>query len=159
SQTVTLPWVPELKGPDVDGCENPQDPGVTRVVAGGAYRVRSTRPISAYQLNPLTYKIDPAPAGCPGTSQTCPGSPLTDCNSYSNDASLLLPTNTLTRDYPTLAWPATSNRASFIAVTAVQDGTDVELLGATGAIAAGAGIDASGAGKVTLARGDVLEII
>ena len=43
-------------------------------------------------------------------------------------------------------------------MTATQDDTDVELVG-KGVFAAGGGIDATGSGKVKLARGDVLELI
>lgn len=151
---IKLPWIPELKGGDVDACQKPPDPGATRVVKTGAYRLRTDQPVTVYQLSPLEYQITPAPSGCP-VGQDCPGGFGSECLSFSNDASLLLPATALTADYTAIAWPSTSTRAGFIAVTATRDGTQVKLLG-TGQFAAGAGIDATGNGTVTLDRGDVL---
>jgi hypothetical protein len=156
-QVIKLPWVPELKGGDVNACQDPPDPGGTRIVANGAYRLRSDVPITVYQFSPLTYEIDPPPAACPVGTQ-CPGGTVAECKSFSNDASLLLPVNALTGSYTGLSWPSTSKRASFLAMTATQDDTDVEVIG-RGVIAAGAGIDSTGKGKIKLGRGDVLELI
>jgi hypothetical protein len=152
-----LPWVPELKGGDVNACQNPPEPGNTRIVAGGAYRLRSDVPVTAYQFSPLAYEITPVPAECPVGTQ-CPGGNDPACKSFSNDASLLFPVNALTGNYTGLAWPSGSQRAGFLAVTATEDDTDVSVVG-RGVFAAGAGIDASGNGRVKLARGDVLELI
>ena len=156
-QVIKLPWVADLKGGDVNACQEPPDPGSTRVVAAGAYRLRSDVPITVYQFSPLTYEIDPPPAACPVGTQ-CPGGQVAECKSFSNDASLLLPVNALTGTYTGLSWPSTTNKASFLAVTATEDDTDVTLVG-KGVFTAGGGIDAAGNGKVTLARGDVLELI
>ncbi|MBK7579245.1 MAG: IgGFc-binding protein [Myxococcales bacterium] len=156
-EVLSLPWVPELKGGDVDACQLPPDPGATRVVKGGAYRLRTDQPVTVYQLSPLRYEIKPAPAECP-VGAKCPGGFGSDCLAFSNDATLLLPSTTLTGNYTSVAWPSAPNRAGFVAVTATQDGTEVQLFG-KGEFAAGAGIDTSGNGKVTLARGDVLEVI
>jgi len=156
-QVIKLPWVAELKGGDVNACQEPPEPGNTRLVAGGAYRLRSDVPITVYQFSPLTYQIDPPPAECPVGTQ-CPGGQVAECKSFSNDASLLLPVNAMTGNYTGLSWPSTTKKASFLAVTAPQDDTDVELVG-KGTFAAGGGIDATGSGKVKLARGDVLELI
>jgi IgGFc binding protein len=155
---IKLPWVAELKGGDVDACQEPPDPGATRVVAGGAYRLRSDVPVTVYQFSPLTYEIDPAPANCPIGTQ-CPGGLESACKSFSNDASLLLPATALTGNYTGLAWPSSPNRSGFLAVTATQDDTDVELVSPRGAFIAGGGIDGSGHGTVKLARGDVLEVL
>jgi len=156
-EVVKLPWVPELKGGDVDPCQNPPPPGVTRIVPQGAYRLRSDAPVTVYQFSPLTYEIDPVPADCPvGTK--CPGGLEAACKSFSNDATLLLPATALTGAYSALSWPSTASRAGFVAVTATQDDTQVQLVG-KGAFAAGAGIDGAGQGTVTLARGDVLELV
>ena len=154
--TIPLPWVPELKGGDVDACQKTPDPGVTRLVAQGAYRLRSTGPVTVYQFSPLEYELSPAPAGCPLPTQC--GGPLSDCLSYTNDASLLLPAPALTGDYTALTWASTSTDAALLAVTATRDNTVVELV-PQGQFAAGAGIDAAGHGKVTLGAGDVLEVL
>ena len=153
-EVITLPWVSELKGGNVNACQQPPEPGNTRVVKGGAYRLRTDQPVTVYQLSPLDYQKNPVPAGCP-LGKDCPGGFGTECLSFSNDASLLMPATTLTANYTSLAWPSVGNRAGFVAVTATRDDTSVELLG-SGAFAAGGGIDAQGNGKVTLDRGDVL---
>jgi hypothetical protein len=156
-EIIKLPWVLDLKGGDVDACQNPPAPGATRLVSQGAYRLRSDAPVTVYQFSPLTFEIDPAPADCPvGTK--CPGGLEAACKSFSNDATLLLPATTLTGAYTALSWPATMNRAGFIAVTATQDDTQVELVG-KGVFAAGAGIDVTGSGSITMSRGDVLEVV
>ena len=155
--TITLPWVPELKGGDVNACQTPPDPGATRLVADGAYRLRTNVPVTVYQFSPLSYEIDPVPDGCP-LGQDCPGGNGAQCLSYSNDASLLLPSTVWTNDYSVVTWPSVQGRAAFATITAMEDGTEVKVFGA-GSFTAGAGIDGSGNGTVTLGAGDVLELI
>jgi hypothetical protein len=167
-ETFDLPWVVELKGGDVD-CTQPPLPGPSRLTPGGAYRVRSDRPVTVYQFSPLEYQLDPIPAGCPVVDSSkgmcVPHDQLpmnAACLSYSNDASLLLPATALTGSYTALAWPSQSENgrstgSGFIAITATEDDTRVEVRGA-GTIARGAGMTASG-GSVTLDRGDVLELV
>ena len=154
--TIPLPWVPELKGGDADACQKTPEPGATRLVAKGAYRLRSTGPVTVYQFSPLEYQLSPAPSGCPLPTQC--GGPLSDCLSYTNDASLLLPAPALTGDYTALTWASTPTDAALLAVTATRDNTVVELT-PQGQFAAGAGIDATGHGTVTLGAGDVLEVL
>ncbi|MET0286646.1 MAG: IgGFc-binding protein [Polyangiales bacterium] len=161
-QTFTLPWIPELKGGELDGdtapaCTIPPARGNSRLVADGAYRVRTTSPVTVYQFSPLQYELQDAPL-CPTLATQCAGSPLTQCFSYSNDASLLLPATALTGNYTALSWPSQEVGSGFIAVTAVEDGTEVQITGA-GAFAAGAGIDAQGNGNARMNRGDVLELV
>ncbi len=155
-QTFELPWVDELKGGDI-ACTLPPPPGVSRVLGAGAYRVRSDRPVTVYQFSPLQYEITPAPATCPTVRGQCADSIVDQCFSYSNDASLLLPATALTGSYTVLAWPSQANGAGFIAVTATEDATKVQVFGA-GSLAAGGGLDASG-GAITLDRGGVLELV
>lgn len=156
-QTFNLPWVPELKGGDIT-CTTPPAAGASRSVAAGAYRVRTDRPVTVYQFSPLEYQLDPAPATCPTIKGQCAESVVEQCFSYSNDASLLLPSTALTGNYTVLSWPSQSQGSGFVAITATQDGTQVQVVG-TGAFAAGAGIDATGKGTVTLDRGGVLELV
>jgi hypothetical protein len=156
-QTFNLPWVAELKGGDIT-CTTPPAAGSSRSVAAGAYRVRTDRPVTVYQFSPLEYQLDPAPATCPTIKGQCAESVVEQCYSYSNDASLLLPSTALTGNYTVLSWPSQAQGSGFIAITATQDATQVQVVG-TGAFAAGAGIDAAGKGTVTLDRGGVLELV
>ena len=148
---------PSSKGAISTPAKSPPNRGSSRLIAGGAYRLRSDVPVTVYQFSPLTYEIDPAPPMCPvGTS--CPGGKEPSCKSFSNDASLLLPVNVMTGSYVGLSWPSHQNRAGFLTVTATEDDTDLELTG-SGRFAAGGGIGSLGEGKVKLAAGDVLQLI
>ncbi len=122
-----LPWVNALtkgSGPSVK-------------VTDGAYRVRSTVPVTVYQFNPLQ-------------------------STTTNDASLLLPVNTWGEKYIVAAWPTwINNYPGFYAVVANQDNTTVTLTpSATGkSIQAGAGVGADGEGVIVLDEGDVLQVM
>jgi hypothetical protein len=112
-------------------------------VARGAYHLRSTVPVTVYQFNPLQYTIGG------GT------------NSYSNDASLLLPTNAWRNEYYSANYHQTGGVfPSELAVTAWHDGTMITLTTrADTAAAAGAPAFQTGvAQSVALNTGDVLEI-
>ena len=156
---LQLPWVEELKGGDQDACQRPPPVGATRLVPGGAYRLRSDRPVSVYQFNPLEYELSPVPDACPLRSE-CPGSPPRNegCLSFSNDASLLFPSNVLTGSYAVLAWPSTRAGQGFISVVGTQPGTQVTITG-KGRLAPGAGISEDGLGQVVLEPGDVLQLV
>jgi hypothetical protein len=127
-EVVILPWVGELTlgyGPSV-------------LVADGAYRLESTRPVTVYQYNPLDATM-------------------------SNDASLLLPVNVWGQRAVVVSYPhlPSWNFPAFYAVTALQDGTSVTLTpsAAAGPMQAGGGVDADGYGEVLLNEGDVLQVI
>ncbi|MEZ4382506.1 MAG: IgGFc-binding protein [Nannocystaceae bacterium] len=125
-QVIKLPWINELtkgKGPTVK-------------VADGAYRVRSTQPVTVYQFNPLNATV-------------------------TNDASLLFPVNTWGLDYMAASWDHWNTYPAWYAVVASEDGTTVNLTpSASGnSIQAGAGLPANGNGQVTLDQGDVLQVI
>ena len=156
-QTFNLPWVAELKGGDIT-CTMPPAAGASRVVAAGAYRVRTDRPVTVYQFSPLEYELKPAPATCPTIKAQCADSIVDSCFSYSNDASLLLPATALTGNYTVLSWPSQPQGSGFIAITATQDATQVQVFGA-GSFAAGGGVDAAGKGTLMLDRGGVLELV
>jgi len=159
-EIVKLPWVTELKGGDQNACQIPPDPGSSRVVKDGAYRLRSDRPVTVYQFSPLQYQLgtaDNPPEGCP-VGTMCPGGVVGDCLSFSNDASLLLPATALTGDYSVVSWPSRGNTASYFAVTATTDGTRVSVEG-RGSFRPGGGVDGDGQGEIVLDRGDVLEVV
>jgi hypothetical protein len=130
-QIVTLPWVNELKNATS-----------STVVADGAYRLRTNRPVTVYQYSPIEYST---PNG----------------NTYTNDASLLLPTNAWTGTYRVASRNAWRTLSGFYAITASEDATTVTLSpSATGAsIKAGGGVAANGAGTITLNQGDVLQVL
>jgi len=135
--TVYLPWVDALKGPNVDGfCIS--DRFASSVIApAGAYRLTSTRPVAAYQFNPLEFQ---ALGGPPGKVWSCDPTAICTCNTYANDASLLLPKNALTPNYFAFTWrdAGAESKPSYIAVTAVEDATEVVVkVGPLGTIQAG----------------------
>ncbi|MEZ4429295.1 MAG: IgGFc-binding protein [Nannocystaceae bacterium] len=137
ARVVELPWVHELK----------EVGSGSRVVGGGAYRLRSDEPVIVYQHNPIEWSLDPEVA-------------------YSADASLLMPVNAWGDSYRVVArnsWYEKLTQAKlpgFYAVTAAEDGTTVTLHPSpTGsAVMPGPGVAASGEGEVMLDRGDVLVV-
>lgn len=161
-EVIPLPWVMELKGDDVDACQITPDPGQSRVVPGAAYRLRSDGPVTVHQFSPLQYQLrdadGAAPPGCPLGVECSAEFGSTECLSYSNDASLLLPATSLTGDYTVTSWPSVGNTASFYTVTATEDDTDVTVSGGAPTMAGG-GIGADGSGVVRLNRGDVLQVV
>jgi hypothetical protein len=141
AKVIALPYVDELTKPTIG--EN----GPSVLVAAGAYHVRSTLPVTVYQYEPLEYVV--------------PG----NLYSYTNDASLLLPTHIWTGSYMVASrnhyvTPASSHLPGFYAVIARDDETTVTITpGALGAsVYAGGGVAADGTGEVKLNRGDVLEV-
>jgi hypothetical protein len=175
---VYLPWVPALKGPSADACGN--SPPVSSVLqAGGAFHVVSTVPVSVYQFNALEYQPKGGPANkdwslCPGYSQcmdmTSPNNGSSaGCYSFSNDASLLLPSTAMTGNYRvaghegvTVAGQSQTLDAT-MAITGTQDGTTVKVkVSSAGKIGAGAGIQGTSSGgtlTLTLNAGDVAELV
>ena len=97
-ETVRLPWVTALKEPRTvspDGMDVSYHSGIVR---SGAYRLTSTVPVVVYQFNPLEYRVD---RDCTDEVGGLPDDGF--CHSYTNDASLLLPTTALTGEYIALA--------------------------------------------------------
>lgn len=157
-QSIPLPWVAALKGPQFDVNTVVGDPGPSRIVTKGAYHLSTDYPVSVYQFSALEYEID-AGAPCPGYGDAGAGA---HCYSYSNDASLLLPTNVATGDYGIVAWPSFGATPGFLAVTATQDQTHVTVYPAgqvQGVPDAGPAVMVRGDDYTyTLNQGDVLEM-
>lgn len=163
-QVVPLPWVDELKGPyGVDGTKL-----TSALVAGGAYHVESTAPITMYQFSPLEFELQNPPPDCPDSLG------VGQCFSYTNDASLVLPTTAIGTEYYVMSYPTLKigqsdpfgggttwlSSPGFVAVTAAEDGTTVSVT-STANVRAGTGVGAiaaGGTGKYTLDKGDVLQL-
>jgi hypothetical protein len=139
-----LPWQLDLKlcsGAATDACID-GSMGQAALVAHGAYHLRSTNPVTLYQFNSLEYVKN-------------------NEFSYSNDASLLLPTNVWRSRYYAAAWQALASiNGSEMAVTAAKDGTKVTITSKADTVAGG-GAPAFATGvaqSVMLNAGDVIEI-
>lgn len=161
-ETIKLPWVPELKGsdPTFDGS------GITSaLVSKGAYKVTSTVPITLYQFNPLEFELSPAPSDCDDGSG--------NCNSYTNDASLVLPKSALRGEYYVMGYPTMHigqasifettwvNSPGFVSITATEDGTQVTV-DSTSHVRSGPSVAAMSAGQkgtYNLNAGDVLQLV
>ena len=125
-----LPWVDDL----LNGHRG-------ALTVGGAYRLRSTQPVTVYQYSPIEYDL---------------GGEL----ATANDASLLFPANSLTGNYAVLSWHRRGSLgySGGFSVTATTDGTMVTVT-TTGTTVATDGAPAFVAGVpqvVGLDRGDVL---
>lgn len=175
-----LPWVASLKGPDATSCGAAAGLPGSVLAKASAYHLVSTRPVTVYQFNALEYKPAGGPAGknwasCPGSATACddPSDPSygtkIGCFSYSNDASLLLPSTAMTGNYRVAGqhgWSTSTGTgvtAAYMVVTATQDNTTVVVnVAVKGKIVAGTGVTATnGGGKLTLTMnaGDVAELV
>ncbi|MBS2019393.1 MAG: IgGFc-binding protein [Deltaproteobacteria bacterium] len=172
---VFLPWVPELKGNTLTGIT------ASVIAKKSAYHLVSDVPVVVYQFNPLEFRAVGGPPGkdwskCQKLSLTAP-----DCYSYSNDASLLLPSTAMTGSYRIMgsygfsrhpydengvmnkSGPPQPGASPYFVVTATTDGTTVKVaLGPKGKVVAGGGINAAPPGGLltfTLDAGDVAEVV
>ncbi len=141
---IYLPWVPALKGGDSDACGAPPDLEESVIVSEGAYHLVSTSPVIVYQFNAFEYKGEGGPESngqpkdwsrCPGTAVSCGKKPI-GCFSYSNDASLLLPSTAMTNTYRVMGmkgssvapWPdAPGVVGTVLSITTTQPDTTVSV--------------------------------
>jgi len=179
--TVYLPWVPELRSAasPLGACFPMSALTTTVAVPGGAYHLVSSRPVTVYQFNALEYKGEGGPPGkdwsqCPGSM--C-GGLYPGCFSFTNDASLLLPSTAMTGNYRITGqtgWvrppdPSDPNSKEvavagpYFVVTGTANGTSVTVnLSPTAKIMGGGGVPSTkGGGSVTFSvnAGDVVEVI
>ncbi len=152
---IALPWVTGLsQNPGEVGGRAPV-PATSALIADGAYRVRANGPIAAYQFNALTYQASGR------------------YFSYTNDASLLLPTRVLTNYYivgtrtnwqplNTLGSPVGSPFGGFVAIVPVAGEVDTTVnVRLSAAVRAGRGVTESGPGPrmFSVPPGGVLQLV
>ena len=174
---IYLPWVPALKGPDCDQCG--QVPVVSESITApaSAYHLVSSVPVTVYQFNALEYQGKGGPPGkdwseCPGSALLCTppdaaggGPPYhSGCFSYTNDASLLIPSTAMTGNYRVAGEHAAKDlEGSYFAITAISDATHVTVtLSSTGSVVGGGTVMATPVGgtvSLTMNSGDVVELM
>ncbi|MGD0528801.1 MAG: IgGFc-binding protein [Polyangiaceae bacterium] len=170
-QTIYLPWVPALKGVDADSCGDSVALPGSVLQTGGAYHLVSSIPVTVYQFNAIEYVGMGGPANkdwsqCPGSTMACSdtGTPI-GCYSFSNDASLLLPSTAMTGNYRVLGQPTWASQmvGAYVAITATADNTTVTTtVSKNGSIIAGTGVTATAAGgmlTLMMNAGDVAELV
>jgi hypothetical protein len=181
---IYLPWVPELKGGDCDACGRPPALEQSAIVSEGAYHLVSSSPVIVYQFNALEYKGEGGESAsggpkdwssCPGSAVACGKHPI-GCFSFSNDASLLLPSTAMTKTYRVMGFKGTSVApwagapgvvGPVLSVTTTEPDTTVTVaLSSTGKVLAsknGQEIPATDGGNTLsfkLAKaGDVLQLV
>jgi len=161
--TFYLPWVDGLKGPEADDCGGITQPSATAVVADGAYHLASTSPVAVYQFSPIEYSADGGPPGKDWSA--CPDTCGIECFSYTNDASMLLPTESMGSSFRVLGYPSWDAAAlpAFLSITATADATNVTVqLGESGGVQGGDGVPDAGPGEsieLSLDQGEVVQIV
>jgi hypothetical protein len=168
--TIYLPWVPSLKGNDWDTCTSVTPLAGSVFAKGSAYHLVTTSPVSVYQFNALEYRGQGGPSGkdwssCTGNQVCAGGGQPLGCYSFSNDASLLLPSTAMSGNYRVAGhagWSA-GHLGAVAAITATADGTNVTFeVGTGGQVLAGNGVAATGPGgalKLTMNAGDVAQLL
>jgi hypothetical protein len=165
-----LPWVSVLKGQDADNCGEAVPFSASVLAHGAAYHLVSSVPVTVYQFSALEYQGMGGPTGkswasCPGSTVCAEDGQPSGCFSFSNDASLLLPSTAMTGNYRVTGhggWGSAMIPA-FVAITAINDNTTVNMtVGANGSVTAGGGIPATAANgtlTLTMGAGDVAELV
>ncbi|MDF3071274.1 MAG: hypothetical protein K0R38_6875 [Polyangiaceae bacterium] len=126
-ETVMLDWVMALKGPEFSLSNTSGGRlNASARVDEGAYHMVSSVPVTAWQFNPLKYKLGAGEcARIPGASQ--------GCRSATNDASLLLPSTAMTESYRVFGYSSKNEGTDWgtvpggVTITATKDGTQVEV--------------------------------
>ncbi len=167
---IFLPWVKELKGDQADTCGTATPFPGSVIAKGGAYHLTSSIPVTVYQFSALEYKgeggaKDKDWSSCPG-NEPCAnnlGQPV-GCFSFSNDASLLLPSSAWTGNYRVTGQKGLGNESqgvgSYFAVVASSDDTVVTVkMPSLQTALPGDGIAGTQALKFTLNAGDVAQIV
>ncbi len=176
-ETIKLPWVSGLKGPEFDIPKTTNGRlAASLSMEKGAYHLVASTPVTVWQFNPLEYRKDRADCGRITAQMTADA---TECRAASNDASLLLPSTAMTGNYRVGGYSGARGSAEWgsvpggIAITATEDGTHVDLqlppncdavynAESNGCVVAG-GIVSAGVKNQVLSfdmnQGDVVEIL
>lgn len=168
---IYLPWVKELKGGEADSCGRGVPLGGTVRANKAAYHLVTSKPVTVYQFNALEYEGKGGPpdkswAACPG-DQDCTSDegfvgPI-GCYSFTNDASLLLPSTALSGNYRVTGVKGASGVNTYVAITGTKDATEVTVtLGSRGRILSGGGLAytaGGGTATFTLNESDVIELL
>jgi hypothetical protein len=128
-RTVMLDWVEGLKGPEwpADTTAGSRLKESSRVDKG-AYHMTASKPVTAWQFNPLKYALPKAECGHITLPADAEG-----CRSASNDASLLLPSTAMTGNYRVGGYSSAFEGDQWgsvpgaMAITATKDGTEVKV--------------------------------
>jgi hypothetical protein len=137
----------DLPRREVDGSLQGRGEGPGTMLSSRAYRITTNYPVVAYQFNPIV-------------------------QSFSNGASLLIPTSGLDRSYYVLGWPTANPISGPFEIPGIPDHSFVTVVGVTdapirvevrlgGPIVAGGGIPATAAGhtvEIDLGAFDVLNL-
>ncbi len=140
--SLTLPWIDALKGGSAGLFTTETD---SVALPDGAYRLVSKLPVYVYQFSPLTF-------------ETTSENGLT--YSYTNDASLLIPTKALGTEYIGLARSSFDDAPGFLSIVATADDTEVTFT-SSARVQAGSGVPALMPGEThtfELDAGDVVQI-
>jgi hypothetical protein len=168
--TIYLKWVAPLKGADTDNCGVATPLPGSVLARAAAYHLVASVPVTVYQFSALEYI---GQGGAPGKNWgACPGNTIcasygqaVGCYSFSNDASLLLPSTAMTGNYRVTGhagWGA-AMLGPTASITATANNTTVTVkVSSTGSVAPGGGIPATAAGgtlTLMLNAGDVAELV
>ena len=171
-ETIVLPWVKSLKGPDapwdiaagkkfssvLSASRNTGNPGTGKIE--GAYRLRSNRPVVVMQFNSLqAVSANPHMGKCSMTDRRG------RCLSLSNDASLLLPSTSWDKSFSLMGWKASYpvngyglETGDFVSVSASMDGTKVAIRPLVKVWGLGGKLEPGRVHNYELAAGDVLQL-
>ncbi|GAB4199970.1 MAG: hypothetical protein OHK0013_10560 [Sandaracinaceae bacterium] len=160
-EIVTLPWIDALRVPASTTSY------VSVVQPDGGYRLRSDVPVTVHQFNPLTFV---EPTDCSDAFDPRPGDGR--CNSYTNDASLLLPLHALTGSYLVMSRPThlvddggrVGGSPGFVAIVGVEEGpVEVTLRTRAHTLASADGLIAAHAPgdvfSLTVRPGEVVQLL
>jgi hypothetical protein len=169
---ISLPLIPDLKGPDWAVAGTPMAPSQSVNKLGAAYHLQSDLPIVAYQFNTIEPQaVTSTDSSCMGMAGAppVPGS----CYSYSVDASTLFPSHVLSSEYFVASYRAwqgapsitdagvvSSGIGDFLAITAVEDNTSLTLGLPSSALpwAEGVPLVAGQPSTLSMAKGQVVEL-